>query len=79
MYFDLMGPHFVIAARNCVGREWYEALEYHWLALFQIIAYVMNFGWNLQRADEQRRARYVYDYSLAERLPTEKYFFNWTH
>ncbi len=57
MYFDLMGPHFVIAARSTVGREWYEALEYHWLALFEVIAYCMKFGWNLQRADEQQRAR----------------------
>jgi len=22
MYFDLMGPHFVIAVRNIIGKEW---------------------------------------------------------
>ena len=57
MYFDLMGPHFVIAVRSCLGNDWYEALEYHWLALFNIIVYVMKFGWNLQRAEEQKNAR----------------------
>ena len=54
MYFDLMGPHFVIAVRSCLGNDWYEALEYHWLALFNMIVYAMKFGWNLQRAQEQK-------------------------
>ena len=57
MYMELMGPHFVIAVRNSIGSEWYEALEYHWLAMFDLIYYCMNFGWNLQRADEQKTAR----------------------
>ena len=57
MYFDLMGPHFVIAVRSCLGNDWYEALEYHWLALFNMIVYAMKFGWNLQRAQEQKTAR----------------------
>lgn len=57
MYLDLMGPHFVIAIRNTLGHEWYEALEYHWLALFNIIVYIMKFGWHLQRTDVQRRAQ----------------------
>jgi hypothetical protein len=26
MYFDLMGPHFVISIRSTLGEEWYEAL-----------------------------------------------------
>lgn len=26
MYFDLMGPHFVISIRSTLGDEWYEAL-----------------------------------------------------
>ena len=56
MYLDLMGPHFVIAVRNSLGNEWYEALEYHWLALFNIIVYILKFGWHLQRADVQRKA-----------------------
>jgi hypothetical protein len=37
MYFDLMGPHFVIAIRSTLAGEWYEALEYHWLALFNMV------------------------------------------
>ena len=37
MYFDLMGPHFVIAIRSTLAGEWYEALEYHWLALFNLV------------------------------------------
>ena len=57
MYFDLMGPHFVIAIRHTMANEWYEALEYHWLALFNIIIYVLKFGWHLQRADVQKTAR----------------------
>lgn len=57
MYFDLMGPHFVIAVRSCLENDWYEALEYHWLALFNIIVYAMKFGWNLKRAEEQKHAR----------------------
>lgn len=57
MYFDMMGPHFVIAVRSCLGNDWYEALEYHWLALFDLMVYCMKFGWNLRRADEQKRAR----------------------
>jgi len=57
MYFDLMGPHFVIAARNNMGNDWYEALEYHWLALFELIIYIMKFGWHLQRADVQNKAQ----------------------
>lgn len=57
MYLDLMGPHFVIAVRQALENDWYEALEYHWLALFNIIVYVMKFGWHLQRADVQRKAR----------------------
>ena len=61
MYFDLMGPHFVIAVRNSVGGDWYEALEYHWLALFNMLVYGMKFGWDLQRADEQKRARQITD------------------
>ena len=59
MYFDLIGPHFVIAVRACVGRDWYEALEYHWLAFFNTFTYIMKFGWNLQRAEEQKRARLI--------------------
>jgi len=27
------------------------------LALFDMVAYVMKFGWNVQRAEEQERAR----------------------
>ena len=57
MYFDLMGPHFVIAARNNMGNDWYEALEYHWLALFELVIYIMKFGWHLQRADVQNKAQ----------------------
>ena len=56
MYFDVMGTNFVIAVRGSMGGEWYEALEYHWLTLFNIISYSMKFGWNLQRAEEQKRA-----------------------
>jgi hypothetical protein len=57
MYLELMSAHFVIAVRQTVGHDWYEALEYHWLAAFRIIDYVMNFGWNLERADQQKKAR----------------------
>ena len=57
MYFDLLGPHFVIAIRGSLADNWYEALEYHWLALFNIIAYCLKFGWHLQRADVQNKAR----------------------
>ena len=52
-----IGPHFVIAIRHTLVHDWYEALEYHWLALFNIIIYVMKFGWHLQRAEVQKRAR----------------------
>lgn len=57
MYLELMGPHFVIAIRGTLGNDWYEALEYHWLALFNIITYIMKFGWHLQRTDVQRKAQ----------------------
>ncbi len=43
--------------RNGIGNEWYEALEYHWLAFFNFVMYIMKFGWNLQRAEEQQKAR----------------------
>ena len=56
MYFDVMGTNFVIAVRQSMGNEWYEALEYNWLQLFKLISFVMFFGWNLQRADEQKQA-----------------------
>lgn len=65
MYMELMGPHFVIAVRQTIGQDWYEALEYHWLALFGIIYYCMDFGWQLQRADEQKRARLATEASKA--------------
>ena len=65
MYFDLMGPHFIIAIRSCLENDWYEALEYHWLALFNMVVYVMKFGWNLQRAEEQKRARNLSSKSAA--------------
>lgn len=57
MYLDLIGPHFVIAIRQTLGYDWYEALEYHWLALFELIVYVMKFGWHLQRCEVQKRSR----------------------
>lgn len=57
MYMDLYGPHFVIAVRGELGDYWYEAMEYHWLALFKFIIYTMKFGWNLKRAEEQEKAR----------------------
>jgi len=57
MYLDLIGPHFTLSVRHTLGHDWYEALEYHWLALFNIIVYVMKFGWHLQRAEVQKRAR----------------------
>jgi len=56
MYLDLIGPHFVIAIRHTLSHDWYEALEYHWLALFNIIVYVMKFGWHLQRAEVQKKS-----------------------
>ena len=59
MFFDHMGPHFVTAVRACIGQDWYEALEYHWLAMFNVLVYIMKFGWNLQRADDQKRAQVV--------------------
>ena len=40
MYFELMGPHFVIAIRSTLAGDWYEALEYHWLALFTMVSLV---------------------------------------
>ena len=52
-FFDLMGPHYVIIVQNCLGQDWYKALEYHWFALFNVILFVLTLGWNLQRADEQ--------------------------
>ena len=73
MYFDLMGPHFVIAVRSCLGNDWYEALEYHWLALFNIIVYVMKFGWNLQRAEEQKNARQLMSKRGGEAKKSWKY------
>ena len=57
MYLDQLGPSFIVAVRGAIGGDWYEALEYHWLAVFNIIVYCMKFGWNLQRADEQHMAR----------------------
>ena len=57
MYFDKMGPHFVIVVRSTLADNWYEALEYHWLAFFNIVTYIMKFGWHLQRADVQNKAR----------------------
>ena len=56
MYFDVMGTNFVIAVRHTMDNEWYEALEYNWLQLFTMLSYTMKFGWNLQRADEQKQA-----------------------
>ena len=57
MYLDMIGPHFIIAVRNSIGSDWFEALEYHWLAVFNIIIYCMKYGWNLQRVEEQQKAR----------------------
>jgi hypothetical protein len=42
MYFDLMGPHFVIAIRSTLAGDWYEALEYHWLALFNMVSSIFG-------------------------------------
>ena len=56
MYLDLVGPQFIISLRQCLGDEWYEALEYHYLALFNMIIYGMKVGWSLQRSDEQVKA-----------------------
>jgi hypothetical protein len=42
MYFDLMGPHFVIAIRSTLAGDWYEALEYHWLALFNMVSCIFG-------------------------------------
>merc|ERR1712141_273737 len=56
MYFDVMGTNFVIAVRQAMENEWYEALEFNWLQLFGMLQYVMKFGWNLQRAEEQKQA-----------------------
>lgn len=56
MYFDVMGTNFVIAVRHAMEGEWYEALEFNWLQLFTVLSYTMKFGWNLQRADEQKQA-----------------------
>jgi len=56
MYFDVMGTNFIIAVRQMMDNEWYEALEYNWLQLFGMLTYAMKFGWNLQRADEQKQA-----------------------
>ena len=51
-----MGTNFVIAVRQSMDNEWYEALEWNWLQLFNMLSYTMKFGWNLQRADEQKQA-----------------------
>ena len=56
MYFDVMGTNFIIALRQMMDNEWYEALEFNWLQLFEMLTYAMKFGWNLQRADEQKQA-----------------------
>ena len=56
MYFDVMGTNFVIAVRQIMGNEWYEALEFNWLQLFGMLSYSMKFGWNLQRSEEQKQA-----------------------
>ena len=56
MYFDVMGTNFVIAVRAAMENEWYEALEFNWLQLFGMLSYAMKFGWNLQRAEEQKQA-----------------------
>ena len=56
MYFDVMGTNFVIAVRQSMDNEWYEALEWNWLQLFSMLSYTMKFGWNLQRAEEQKQA-----------------------
>ena len=56
MYFDVMGTNFVIAVRQAMDNEWYEALEFNWLQLFGMLSYTMKFGWNLQRAEEQKLA-----------------------
>jgi len=56
MYFDVMGTNFVIAVRQSMDNEWYEALEWNWLQLFNMLSYTMKFGWNLQRAEEQKQA-----------------------
>ena len=56
MYLDLIGPQFVLALRQCLGGDWEERFEYHFLALFDMIVYGMKVGWTLQRADEQTKA-----------------------
>lgn len=56
MYFDVMGTNFVIAVRQAMENEWYEALEFNWLQLFEMLSFTMKFGWNLQRAEEQKQA-----------------------
>ena len=55
MYLDLIGPQFVLALRQCLGGDWEERFEYHFLALFDMIVYGMKVGWTLQRADEQTK------------------------
>ena len=54
MYFELMGPHFVIAIRSTLAGDWYEALEYHWLALFTMVSLVVR-----QRAFTQGTIRSI--------------------
>ena len=66
MYLDLIGPQFVLALRQCLGGDWEERFEYHFLALFDMIVYAMKVGWTLQRADEQTKERKI---SLAEFEP----------
>ena len=56
MYLDLVGPQFIISLRQCLGDDWFEALEYHFLALLEMITYGMKVGWSLQRSDEQVKA-----------------------
>lgn len=56
MYLDKVGSQFVLAIRKCIGSDWEERFEYHYLALFDMIVYGMKFGWNLQRVDEQIKA-----------------------
>ena len=57
MYLDKVGSQFVLAIRKCIGSDWEERFEYHYLALFDMIVYGMKFGWNLQRVDEQIKGR----------------------
>ncbi len=56
-YFEMMGPHFVTAAQETMGEEWRKDLERHWLVFFDMFSYTMNYGWNLQCAEEKRREK----------------------